>query len=249
MFYRAIPLITLALLGGALLSPHANAGIVLSGTRLIFDGAKREASVNAQNTSDVPYVVQAWVDAADGSVDTPFFVTPAISRIDGKREGLLRVLKVSDALQKDRESMYWLNVKEIPKMDKRDNVLQIAIRTRIKLFYRPTGLNTDQRGSTALKWSVVKDGTSGKCSLKVENNSAFYSTFSNVSVDYRDGSHNKFMMGSVDPFSSHKWNLTRCEDSVHVTYSTINDFGATEDTSSFPVNLTHDDGRESAVSQ
>lgn len=34
----------------------------------------------------------------------------------------------------DRESVFWLNVKEIPKKSAEENVLQIAVRSRIKLF-------------------------------------------------------------------------------------------------------------------
>ncbi len=231
-----------------LLSQHADAGIVLSGTRLVFDGTKREASTNAQNASDVPYVVQAWVEAQDGSTDTPFFVTPALSRIDGKREGLLRVLKVRDTLPKDRESMYWLNVKEIPKADNRDNVLQIAIRTRIKLFYRPPGLNPDQRGPAMLQWNIARNDKTGACDLTVKNTSAYYSTFSGLTVEYGNNSQNKLNIGAVAPFSTHDWSLPRCEDNIRLTYSIVNDFGATEDIPTIRVNFKSDKQRESSAS-
>jgi fimbrial chaperone protein len=232
-----------------LFNQPADAGIVLSGTRLIFDGAKREVSVNAQNTSDDPYVVQAWVEAQEGSSDTPFFVTPAISRIDGKREGLLRVLKVGNALPGDRESMYWLNVKEIPKMDNRDNVLQIAIRTRIKLFYRPDSIKSKPRGADMLEWSVVKDDVGGKCSLKVENTSAYYSIFSDLAVDYGNGIKDKLGIGPVEPLSTRQWSLPRCKDAIQVTYAIVNDFGATVDIPSFHVNLNRNKQRESDTSK
>lgn len=43
----------------------------------------------------------------------------------------------------DRESLFWVNVKAIPAMEKdqkNENTLQLAIISRIKMFYRPTHL-------------------------------------------------------------------------------------------------------------
>lgn len=49
--------------------------------------------------------------------------------------------------------MFWINVQEIPPAPKQENVLQVAIRTRIKLFYRPEVLKTNlQAEAQALKW-------------------------------------------------------------------------------------------------
>ncbi|WP_180821372.1 fimbria/pilus periplasmic chaperone, partial [Vibrio parahaemolyticus] len=44
------------------------------------------------------------------------------------------------ALPQDRESVYYFNLREIPPRSKEANVLQIALQTRIKLFYRPKAL-------------------------------------------------------------------------------------------------------------
>jgi P pilus assembly chaperone PapD len=41
------------------------------------------------------------------------------------------------ALPQDKESLFWLNIKAIPSASQVDNTLQIAIKTRIKLIYRP----------------------------------------------------------------------------------------------------------------
>lgn len=49
-----------------------------------------------------------------------------------------------EPLPADRESLFWMNVKAIPSLDEKlanENTLQIAIQSRIKLFYRPSGLS------------------------------------------------------------------------------------------------------------
>ena len=48
-------------------------------------------------------------------------------------------------LPADRESMFYFNVREIPPKSNKSNTLQIALQTRIKLFWRPKALeNTTQ---------------------------------------------------------------------------------------------------------
>lgn len=65
----------------------------------------------------------------------------------------------SSVLPKDRESVFWFNVLEVPpKPDAatvaNQSLLQLAFRTRIKLFYRPEALKGNpSEAPLALKWS------------------------------------------------------------------------------------------------
>lgn len=43
-------------------------------------------------------------------------------------------------LPADRESIFYFNVREIPPKSNKANTLQIALQTRIKLFWRPKAL-------------------------------------------------------------------------------------------------------------
>lgn len=47
-------------------------------------------------------------------------------------------------LAQDKESLYYFNLREIPPKTDKANTLQIALQTRIKLFYRPAGLVVTQ---------------------------------------------------------------------------------------------------------
>lgn len=54
-----------------------------------------------------------------------------------QKNNILRIVNVNPSLPQDRESVYWVNVKAIPSQNEENegkNVLQIAVRTRIKLF-------------------------------------------------------------------------------------------------------------------
>lgn len=62
------------------------AGVVVGGTRLIYDGGKKESALNINNPDAVPYLIQSWVDAQEGdSAKAPFIITPPLFRLDGAK--------------------------------------------------------------------------------------------------------------------------------------------------------------------
>ena len=70
----------------------------------------------------------------------------------GDAKQLIRVMYSGEGLASDRESVLWLNVQEIPQAAS-ENELQIAIRQRIKVFYRPQGLVEDpMKAAQAMQW-------------------------------------------------------------------------------------------------
>jgi fimbrial chaperone protein len=63
--------------------------------------------------------------------------------MQGKKRTPCALSTTNNQLPQDRESLFWMNVKAIPSMDKSklsDNTLQLAIISRIKLYYRPAKL-------------------------------------------------------------------------------------------------------------
>lgn len=203
----------------------AGAAVQVGATRVIFQETNREASLPIKNGDSHPYVVQAWVDAGEGRNDTPFLLVPPLSRLDPSVENVLRVMRVSDELPQDRESVFWINVKEIPEKVQQDNVLQLAIRTRIKLFYRPLKL----AGSGAvearkeLKWSVLADRDGGVL-LRVENPTPYHVTFGVMRV--RPGMEN-IAPDMVPPYEVREYPLTSigAPQAVSVEFAVINDYG------------------------
>src|SRR6478735_6841613 len=123
--------------------------------------------------------------AGAGKTRTPLIVTPPSSRLDPGMENILRIMRVGGGLPADRESVFRLNVKEIPeKADTRENTLQIAVRSRIKLFYRPSSLpGKPADARTHLKW-VVSAGEGGQGAvLRIANDSAYHVTFTGLTID------------------------------------------------------------------
>ncbi|MGG4608397.1 fimbrial biogenesis chaperone [Providencia sp. Me31A] len=120
------------------------AGIALDRTRMIITGAEASASANLSNTSmSIPFLAQSWVEDENGKkITSPLVVLPPLQRINGGQKGVARVSKTAeiDKLPQDRESLFYLNVREVPPKPDQANVLQLAMQSRIKLFYRPTAI-------------------------------------------------------------------------------------------------------------
>ena len=203
----------------------AAAGVMLGGTRVILGEKDREASIPAKNTGTSPYVVQAWIDAGEGKNKTPLLVTPPLSRLDPGKENILRIMRVAGELPADRESVFWLNVKEIPEKSNEENVLQIAVRSRIKVFYRPSklaGRSDESRGQ--LKWAVSA-GTEGQGAvLKVGNPTAYHVTFTAPNINSGQQLINADML---QPFGEMTYPLTtvKAPQAIQVNFTTLNDYG------------------------
>ncbi len=128
----------------------AQAGVVVGGTRVIFNGEKKEASISVDNPDNEPYLIQSWLDNQQSGVDKiAFIITPPLFRLDGHQENMLRIVRVGDDLPKDKESLYWMNIKSIPSTEHtgKSNTLQIAVKNAPQTDLSPCGAaQTGSRG-------------------------------------------------------------------------------------------------------
>ncbi|MBF4180646.1 fimbrial biogenesis chaperone [Lelliottia nimipressuralis] len=195
------------------------AGPVIGGTRIIYDGNKKEASVSIKNPEkNNVYLIQSWIDAGDGfKTKAPFIVTPPLFRIEPNDENILRIVRVGGNLPEYKESVFWLNVKSIPASTdaNRNNVLQIVIKSRLKLFYRPRGLSGNPMEAYK-KLIFTKNGKQ----LIVKNPTPYYVTFYNLNIGGTDIKEANL----VPPMGSVSFNFKPTSNSK-VTWKVINDFG------------------------
>ncbi len=89
---------------------------------------------------------------------------------------ILRILKINDALPKDKESLFWINIQEIPKAPKDGvNALSIALHTQVKMIYRPDILK-DKRENAEKNIKLIND----ESSTVLFNDSPYYFALINV---------------------------------------------------------------------
>ncbi|WP_312983062.1 molecular chaperone [Atlantibacter sp.] len=216
----SIFLLTLTSLWGQ----FANAGIIVGGTRVIFDGGQREVSLSVTNPDKIPYLIQAWTDAAGALGENkeapkpPFLVTPPLFRLDSGNENMLRIIRTGGSLPEDRESIYWMNVKSIPASAKgKKNVLQISVKTRIKLIYRPEGLEPPT-SEDYKKLSFHRVGNE----IQVNNPTPYYITFFSLKAGNTQLDTSNVM---VPPHGNSTYQLSTAVSATQVTWNIINDFG------------------------
>ncbi len=145
-------LATTALLTGAL-APTAQAAIALDRTRVIFDGSVQSVSLSVSNQNkQLPYLAQGWLEDEQGNkIQSPLTVLPPVQRIEPGKPSQVKIqaLPAAKQLPQDRETLYYFNLREIPPKSDKPNSLQIALQTRIKLFYRPAAIAPE---SNAAPW-------------------------------------------------------------------------------------------------
>ncbi|WP_050572480.1 MULTISPECIES: molecular chaperone [Pseudomonas] len=175
-------LLRLLLLTGALLTlaPPARAVLKIEGTRLIYLGQDRGATIGVVNQAAREVVVQTWISGEDTppNGDVPFVATEPLVRLGPGEHHQLRILYAGEGLPTNRESLFWLNILEIPLKPESPNSVQFAIRQRLKLFYRPqTLVGGSAQAVQQLVWST--DGRR----VTVSNPSAFHVSLVNLHAD------------------------------------------------------------------
>lgn len=205
---------------GLLSAGLAQAGVVVGGTRVVYDGSKREAALSVKNPDkDTPYLIQSWVENSDAgnSAKAPFIITPPLFRLDAGQENVLRIVRAGGDLPKDRESLYWLNVKSIPSTQKSDaNQLQISVKARMKLIYRPAEL----KGSADNAYQQLKFSGAGN-QLSVSNPTPYFVSFYSLKVAGKEVKE----PGMVAPMSQQHWTVPGTA-AGQVSWQAINDYGA-----------------------
>lgn len=181
----------------------ANAAISLDRTRAVFNGAEKSMVMNISNdNTQLPYLAQAWLENAKQEKITtgPLVVTPPVQRLEPGAKSMIRVSTTPDVakLPQDRESLFYFSLREIPPKSDKPNVLQIALQTKIKLFYRPKSIEPKQ-GSV---WQEKIELVTTKDGYRIENPTPYYITIIGLDGTEKDSKQGKFESVMLAPKSS-----------------------------------------------
>jgi chaperone protein EcpD len=216
------------------------AAVVIEGTRIIYPAKTREITVRMINKGDKPVLMQTWADTGNeksqpDTADAPFIITPPIFRLDPQKGQSVRIVFTGSELPADRESLFWFNTLEVPAMPDAATpaYMQIAIRSRLKLFYRPASLEGgSQDAAEKITWSMARD-KSGPA-LRGDNPTPFHISLGKVRLN-NGGSIHEADVGMIPPFGSALFGLKtapRPAPAAKVDFGWISDFGGMVEKSS-----------------
>ncbi|MCS3429669.1 molecular chaperone [Klebsiella sp. BIGb0407] len=224
MKFLPMPVVSLGVVAVlSMFSAGSIASSVISGTRVIYPSDSKEVSIKITNNGTAPVLIQSWIDDGDqdarpSTIKVPFVLTPPINRVDAGKGQTLRISYIGTALPMDKESVYWLNVLEVPGKNpakSAENTLQMAFRSRIKLFYRPANLQgTANDAPKSVIWQAKGN------SLEATNPTPYFVNFVNLTV-----SGKKIDAAMLAPRSSMKVNLPgKVGNKISGVF--VNDYGA-----------------------
>ncbi|MFC3650399.1 molecular chaperone [Dyella humi] len=222
---------------------RSEASVVIGGTRVVYPAQEKEVTIKLTNQGVKPALVQVWLDDGDAkstptSSKVPFEVLPPFFRLDPTKGQAVRVMYTKEPLPTDKETLFWVNVLEVPPKSANDgrNLLEFAFRTRIKLFFRPAGLpGTVNSAPEKLTWKLV-NGEGGKgMALQVTNPTPYYVNFAHVGLKMGERSISQKgekgeKGGMVAPGGTTTFPLSelssRPTGDVKAQFDVITDFGA-----------------------
>lgn len=179
----------------------AVAAVNLDRTRIIYNSSDKSVSVMLENQSkELPYLAQVWLENAQGEkITSPLVALPPMQRIDAGQKSQIRILQLPETagLPKDRESLFYFNVREVPPKSDMANVMQVAIQSRVKLFFRPAEL----RKLLKADWQEQLQVSRLSNGLKLTNPTPFYITVGYLGKDNK-GNASGFDSVMLAPFAT-----------------------------------------------
>lgn len=153
---RAGVIVAISVVGLSLSS--AWAALSVDQSRYIFEGDKEAVSIVVENASPKTFGGQTWIENIKETDMRPtFVVTPPFFKVAGNGKQVLRVIKALEQMPEDKESIYWVSLQEIPPKNP-DGGLSVALRTKVKLLYRPASLMDGRKNAEMSLSTNTVDG-------------------------------------------------------------------------------------------
>ncbi|MBQ0533784.1 fimbria/pilus periplasmic chaperone [Providencia huaxiensis] len=213
----------------SLMAAQAYSAISMDRTRIIFDGNNNSVSLTVSNKNpQLPYLAQGWLQDAKGDKLTSYFtILPPIQRINAGQTSQLRIESLPDIgkLPQDRESLFFFNLREIPPTSKKSNVLQIALQTRVKLFYRPASLvmdSTEMRNSPWQNKLILIKKSDG---VYAKNPTPYFIILNSIKKSQSAEKLAGFTVTDVEPFAEKKLSISADQLGTAPIINYINDYG------------------------
>lgn len=205
----------------------ANCAVNVDKSRVVFNSGALTASLSLHNSEKEPALVQLWTDAGDplatpNSVKTPIIINPPVFKMQPSEVRNIKLLLVSsEELPKDRESLFWLNVYQIPPntglISKSYRKIVLPLKLRLKVYVRPETVGDISTSDYAAL--IITRG--GEKIVKVSNPTKWHITIPIMMIG--DERIKSFMLS---PYSDESFKLSKeIKKNTRVKFYVIDDQG------------------------
>ena len=148
--------------------------------------------------------------------------TPPLFRLEAKQQNTVRLFSTGNvAVPTDRESMFYFNVMAIPPADEanaKNNTIQLAVRHRMRLVYRPKSLFDMKPNTEAAKLEWRKSGNK----LSIKNPTPFFYYFNTIKIG---NTEIKNEVNAIPPMATKEVTLKESINASSITWKIVNDYG------------------------
>lgn len=216
-----------AVLVGLFSASSTQAAIALDRTRVVFNGGERSESLTITNQNNkLPYLAQSWVENAQGQkITAPLLSLPPLQRVEPGAKSQIKVQATPElnSLPQDRESLFYFNVREIPPKSNKANTLQIALQTRVKMFYRPAALAIHQEDNKVYQKEITLEKQGDH--YRINNPTGYFVTIIGASSADKGAALSGFKPVMVEPKGSAEMSGSASALGSHPHLMFINDYG------------------------
>ncbi|MGY5540876.1 fimbria/pilus periplasmic chaperone [Vibrio brasiliensis] len=187
-----------------LVSFGANSAFILNSTRYIYNENDSSISMEVRNKSKDAFggkvdVRQNNAIAENFDSSSPMILpSPPVFKVKGKSKQNIKLkLLNGTSLPKDRESLFWLSVQEIPLLKRVEgNAISLAMNIKVKLFYRPSALLGKRYGAEENIRFRYNNGN-----IILENRTPFHFAITDISIEgVKDNDIQKSVRDSLSLF-------------------------------------------------
>lgn len=225
--FKRYALVLLTLLG-ACTAQISQAAVSLDRTRVIFIGGEKSVSLSISNqNTQLPYLAQGWIENEQGEkVTSPMVVLPPVQRLEPGASSQIKIqgLPELNLLSQDQESLFYFNLREIPPRSDKANTLQIALQTRVKLFYRPVAIAT-KKGLSEAPWQEQLTLTRQGDRYQINNPTPYFVTVIEAAPDLKAGSPADFKPLMIPPKSQQDLGVSTKLLGEKPVLTYVNDYG------------------------
>lgn len=173
---------------------EAIAAFTLDRSRYIYEEGQKNISVNITNKAGKVFGGQVWIDNV-GIPDGVYMIpSPSFFKIDSGEKQIIRISRVDTPLPRDRESLFLINTQEIPPApEKKEGAsVSFAIKTQLKLIWRPSSLIKGREGAEKQIQYAERDGKTW-----IYNPTPYYFAITEIKADGKRVALNDTVQPSV----------------------------------------------------